>query len=140
MIKIRLSALDFECEIEVKKNAEDYILLVIMSKSDYYKNSGNAWHGQIKDEGEITAIEVLLESCYKYPSVTKWVTINDGMTAYLDCQVNGVEIKFQIKDFRENNKEAELMKRIFVLSNNLIKDPVWEAYTKMLASELFHKP
>jgi hypothetical protein len=129
-IKIVTHILDAALDIEIKKNADRYFLLVILSKSKYYKENGKAWNGKMAF-GNVRQIANAAMQCYRNPSVAKNITINDGKTVKIRLQENGSDINFAVQDIYGGTVESTLMQEIFSSINAIIKDPVLEKYREI---------
>lgn len=136
MIKIAIQSLEGNCDIEIKKNDDQYWLLIIMSKSDYLKETGSVWHEKIKAEGKILEITNLIKQCHKNPSVAKMETISDGMKVDFNLKEEGVLTRLTIKNIEKGMNEFLLMQNLFELINALIKDPILKKYIEVFEKYL----
>jgi len=123
MIKIEIHTLEGILDIEIKKNGDYYFLIVILSKSDYFKENGRAWNGKTKNEEKVWEITNLIKECYKNPSIPKWITINDGRLVMIGLKEDKSEINLIIKDsFEKGQIEIQLMEKMFDFVNEIIQD------------------
>lgn len=123
MIKIEIHVLKGTLDIEIKKNGDQYFLLVILSKSDYFKEKGRSWNGKTMNEEKVCEIKKLIIECYKNPTIPKWVTINDGRLVRIILKEDMSEINLTIKDsFEEGQIEFQLMEKIFAFINEISQD------------------
>jgi len=130
MIKIEIQTLEGTLDIEIKKNGNQYFLLVILSKSDYFRESGRAWNGKTLNEEKVREITNLITECSKKPSIPKWITINDGRLVKINLKEDKSEISLTIKDrYEEGQIEIQLMKKIFDFINEIIQDAFLKKYT-----------
>lgn len=53
MIKIEIQIMEGNLEIEIKKDIDFYSLIVIISKSERFREKGRAWSGKINDEEKL---------------------------------------------------------------------------------------
>jgi hypothetical protein len=51
-----LNILAGQFDIEIKKNEDFYILLVILSKSQYFQEDGRVWSGKIEETEKLFEI------------------------------------------------------------------------------------
>ncbi|MEO4005058.1 hypothetical protein [Flavobacterium sp. CAU 1735] len=131
MIKININTLDGELDIEIKKNDNQYDLIVIMSKSDYFQEKGRVWHKQIDDNQTINKIVNLIKACHTNPSVPNGITINDGIVRKICLDDDTVAIHLVLKDsYHEKTNESELIESIFEYICECIQDPILEKYTR----------
>lgn len=130
MIKIEIHTLEGTLDIEIKKNGDQYFLVVILSKSAYFKENGRAWNGKTMNEEKVWEITNLIMECYKNPSIPKWITINDGRLVKINLKEDKLEINLTIKDsFEEGQIEIQLMEKIFDFINEIIQDTFLKKYT-----------
>jgi len=128
MIKINITSLAGELDIEIKQTDHQYNLIVMMSKSDYFQEAGKAWHAKIDDDQTITKIVSLIKACHTNPSLPKGITICDGTFRKISLE-DTVPIHFVLKDsYHEKTNESELLKSIFTYVCNSMQDPVLEKY------------
>lgn len=130
MIKMEIHILGGELDIEIKQVDDQYLLLVILSKSDYFKENGRAWNGKTMNEPKVREIANLIRDCYKKPSIPKMITINDGRTVKISLKEDKSEISLTIKNiFEEGMIEFQLMQKIFDFINEIIPDAILKKYT-----------
>ena len=132
MIKIEIQILEGQLDIEIKKAGDQYHLLVILSKSAYYKENGRAWNGKTTNQEAVHEIARLIKGSYKNPSVPERITIADGMQVNVDLNEEGEEIHFFIlNNFDEGTNEFRFMQKIVVLINELIPDDALKKYSRV---------
>ena len=130
MIKIEVHILEGQLDIEIKKAGDQYNLLVILSKSAYYKENGRAWNGRTTNSAKVEEIAHLIKECYKKPSVPKRITILDGMQVNIYLKEEGSEIQFYIRNnFDEGSNEFQFMENSFDLINEVIPDEALKRYS-----------
>lgn len=132
MIKIEVHILDGQLDIEIKKEGDHYNLLVILSKSAYYKENGRAWSGRAINNSEVEEIIRLIKECHKKPSIPKQITILDGMQVNINLKEEGAEIRFFIRNnFDEGTNEFQFMQKSFDLINEMIPDEALKKYSQV---------
>jgi hypothetical protein len=136
MIKINITILNGELDIEFKKNADAYFVIVIMSKSAYFKENGKIWHGKTTDETQIQELINLIKAAHQNPSIPQQITINDGLIAKINLKEENSAIQLQLTNIELGNIECELIQKIFAFINDLAQDETLRKYTK--AFEIFH--
>lgn len=129
MIKIVLYILDGQLDIEIKKNDEGYLLLVIMSQSDYFKEKGRVWKGTTIDGQKVKEMLDLIRGCSLNPSIPMKKTVNDGMMIKIKAKEEDSEIELIIRDIEEGMLEYELLQRVFQFVNALVQDNRLKKYT-----------
>jgi hypothetical protein len=132
MIKVQIEILDGELDIEIKKDKDQYFILVILSKSGYYKENGRAWNGKTMDEPKVLEITYLIRECYTKPSIPERITICDGMAARISLKEEGSEVSFTIlNNFDEGTFELQLLQTLFDLVNEMILDTDLKKYSRV---------
>jgi hypothetical protein len=132
MIKIEIHILEGQLDIEVKKEGNEYNLLVLLSKSAYYKENGRAWNGRTANSAKVEEIAHLIKECYKKPSVPGRITILDGMQVNANLKEEGSEIDFSIlNNFDEGTNEFQFMQKAFDLINEEIPDEALKKYSRV---------
>ena len=133
MIKININSLEGEFCIEIKENEDQYDLIVMMSKSDYFQENGRVWYAKTTKKQPITAILNLIKDCEENPSLPTTITINDGIITKISYgkPLNNLVLK----DIDARTIEFELMKKVFELVKELIKDPILEKYMLVFRNE-----
>ena len=130
MIKIEVQILDGQLDIEIKKDGGGYNLLVILSKTAYYKEKGRAWNGRTTNDETVEEIARLIKECYKKPSVPKYITILDGIQVNINLKEKGDEIQLSIlNNFDEGSNEHQFMQNTFDLINEIIPDDDLKRYS-----------
>lgn len=130
MIKIQIDILDGRLEIEIKKNINYFSLMVIISKSETFKENGRAWSGKINEEEKVIEIVNLIKECYKNPNVPIAFTINDGRWVRISLKEDAADTNLEIKhSYAEEHTEHQLIERIFYLINEIIQDKTLKEYT-----------
>lgn len=112
MIKIEIHTLAGQFDIEIKKNEDFYILLVILSKSQYFQEDGRVWSGKIEETEKLFEIVNLIKECYRKPSVPTRITINDGRSIKINLKDDESKIALRLVDIDENTNESELIQKI----------------------------
>jgi hypothetical protein len=112
MIKIEIHTLAGQLDIEIKKNEDFYILLVILSKSQYFQEDGRVWSGKIEETEKLFEIVNLIKDCYIKPSVPTRITINDGRLIKISLKDEESQIALRLVDIDENTNESELIQKI----------------------------
>lgn len=131
MIKIEIIILDGQLDIEIKKSGDDSFLVVILSKSSYFKENGRIWTGKTKKEENVREIKNLIRKCYIKPSKPKVITINDGTIIKINLNDDESEVTFLIENSDEEMTEFQLMKKVFEFINDLVNDADLLRYTKI---------
>lgn len=131
MIKVEIHILDGLLDIEIKKSGDEYFLVIILSKSQYFNENGRAWNGKTKKEEKIKEIIHLIRKCYMKSPKPKMITINDGTIIKINLNEGGSEVKFIIENLDEEMTEFQLMKKVFEFSNELVQDSDLLRYTKI---------
>ena len=133
MIKININSLEGEFCIEIKENEDQYDLIVMMSKSDYFQENGKVWYGKTTEKQRVIAILNLIKACEENPSFPTTITINDGIITKISYgkPLNNLVLK----DIDARTIEFELMKKVFELVKELIKDPILEKYMLVFRNE-----
>ncbi|MGV3612110.1 MAG: hypothetical protein ACO1N0_14220 [Fluviicola sp.] len=130
MIKLEIHILDGQLDIEIKKEGDGYNLLVILSKTVYYKEKGRAWNGRTTNDETVEEIARLIKECYEKPSVPKYITIADGMQVNINLKEEKSEIQFSIlNNFDEGTNEFQFMQNTFDLINEIIPDDALKRYS-----------
>jgi hypothetical protein len=130
MIKIQIDILDGCLEIEIKKNINYYSLIVIISKSETFKENGRAWSGEINEEKKVIEIVNLIKECYNNPAVPIAFTINDGRRVKIRLEEDAADINLDIKhSYAEEHGEHLLVEKIFYLINEIIQDQTLKEYS-----------
>ncbi len=133
MVKIEVHILEGQLDIEVKKEGSEYNLLVLLSKSAYYKENGRAWNGTTTNSAKVEEIVHLIKECYQKPSVPKRITILDGMQVNIHLKEEGSEIDFFIRNnFDEGTNEFQFMQNSFDLIHEVIPDEALKKYCQAL--------
>ncbi|MCE3228790.1 MAG: vinculin [Bacteroidetes bacterium] len=127
-LKVKIEALDYEAEIEIKKDGDLYRLIVIKSKSAYYKHNGKAWHGQTAADAQIKEITGLVEECYVAPTKTKMICILDCTVVTFLYDNDKTKINYSIKDFEEGAKQDMLMAKLYELCNKLTGEIIFKKF------------
>lgn len=112
MIKIEIHTLAGQFDIEIKKNEDFYILLVILSKSQYFQEDGRVWSGKILETEKLFEITNLIKECYIKPSVPTRITILDGRLIKINLKDDASQIALRLVDIDENTNESELIQKI----------------------------
>ncbi|OVE59934.1 hypothetical protein [Chryseobacterium mucoviscidosis] len=112
MIKIEIHTLDGQFDIEIKKNEDFYILLVILSKSQYFQEDGRVWSGKIEETEKLFEIVNLIKECYRKPSVPTRITILDGRSIKINLKDDESQIALRLVDIDKNTNESELIQKI----------------------------
>ncbi|HAO05712.1 MAG TPA: hypothetical protein DCQ50_01750 [Chryseobacterium sp.] len=112
MIKIEIHTLDGQFDIEIKKNEDFYILLVILSKSQYFQEDGRVWSGKIEETEKLFEIVNLIKECYRKPSVPTRITILDGRLIKINLKDDESQIALRLVDIDKNTNESELIQKI----------------------------
>lgn len=112
MIKIEIHTLDGQFDIEIKKNEDFYILLVILSKSQYFQEDGRVWSGKIEETEKLFEIVNLIKECYRKPSVPTRITILDGRSIKINLKYDESQIALRLVNIDENTNESELIQKI----------------------------
>lgn len=131
-IKINIQTLDGELDIEIKKNENRFIVLVILSKSLFFKESGRVWNGNTLEAEKVLEIAALIKESFEKPSLLRSLTINDGILVKIILSEEDVATKLNFTDFGNGTIEGELMKRIFIFIDELIQDSDLREYMKFL--------
>lgn len=121
-IKVRISVLDAETEIEIKKEGDSFKLIVLASASPYHKEKGTAWHGAIADGQAVKEIDSLITGAYRNPSKTEQITILDGISIHVNYQNETETLDFKFKDYNLDSNEDQLLKKLFKLCNQTCGD------------------
>lgn len=130
MIKIQIDILDGRLEIEIKKNINYFSLMVIISKSETFKENGRAWGKKINEEEKVIEIVNLIKECHKNPNVPLAFTINDGRWVRISLKEDAADTNLEIKhSYAEEHTEHQLIERIFYLINEIIQDKTLKEYT-----------
>jgi hypothetical protein len=130
MLKIEIHILSGQLDIEIKKNDDQFVLLVILSKSEYFREKGRVWTAKTADEEKVLEIVNMIKECYVNPSIPKMITINDGIHIKIDLQVEETKINFIIEELEEGTKEFDFRKKIFTFINELVQDTDLENYSR----------
>ncbi|WP_308006708.1 hypothetical protein [uncultured Chryseobacterium sp.] len=112
MIKIEIHTLAGQLDIEIKKNEDFYILLVILSKSQYFQEDGRVWSRKIEETEKLFEIVNLIKECYRKPSVPTRITILDGRSIKINLKDDESQIALRLVDIDENTNESELIQKI----------------------------
>ncbi|REC51359.1 MULTISPECIES: hypothetical protein [Chryseobacterium] len=112
MIKIEIHTLAGQFDIEIKKNEDFYILLVILSKSQYFQEDGRVWSGKIEETEKLFEIVNLIKECYRKPSVPTRITILDGRSIKINLKDDESQIALRLVDIDKNTNESELIQKI----------------------------
>lgn len=131
MIKVEIHILDGLLDIEVKKSGDEYFLVIILSKSQYFNENGRAWNGKTEKEEKIKEIIHLIKKCHMKSSKPKMIAINDGTIIKINLNEGGSEVKFIIENLDEEMTEFQLMKEVFEFINDIVKDADLLRYTKI---------
>jgi len=123
MIKIEIHTLDGQFDIEIKRNENFYVLLVILSTSQYFNENGRVWNGKIMKTEKLFKIVSLIKECYKKPSLPTSITINDGRVIKINLNDNESQtIVLNLINIDENTNEFELIQKIKELTNEIISN------------------
>lgn len=130
MIKIEIHTLDGQFDIEIKRNEDFYILLVIASKSEYFRDhNGKVWSGKILETKKLFEITNLIKECYRNPSVPTRITILDGRSIKINLQDDESQISLRLIDIDENTNESKLIQKIKELTIEIIgNDAILQDY------------
>lgn len=129
MIKIEIHILEGQLDIEIKKNLDQYFLLVILSQSTYFKEKSRAWNGKTMDEPKVQEIAHFIKECHQNPSIPKGITINDGMMVKITLKDDISAILLTIKDdFDEADIEFQLIQKVFDFVHEIIDDVTLKKY------------
>lgn len=120
MIKIEIHTLAGQLDLEIKKNEDFYILLVILSKSQYFQEDGRVWSGKILETEKLFEITNLIKECYRNPSVPTRITILDGRLIKINLKDDESQIALRLVDIDENTNESELIQKIKEITNEVI--------------------
>ena len=131
MIKITIQIPDGELDIEIKKNGSEFFLIIILSKSAYFKENGRFWNAKTSDEAKVLEIANAIKGSHSKPSMPKRITINDGKIIRINLKENGSEMNLVIKEIEESTIEFQLMQKISGFVNDLIPDAALEKYTAL---------
>ena len=132
MIKLEIHILDGQLDIEIKKAGDQYHLLVLLSKSAYYREKGRAWNGSTTNHAAVQEIARLIRVCYEKPSVPKRITILDGMQVNIHLEEENSEIQFYIRNnFDKGTNESQFMQNTFDLINEVIPDEALKKYSRV---------
>ncbi|SDJ57334.1 hypothetical protein [Chryseobacterium jejuense] len=112
MIKIETHTLAGQLDIEIKRNENNYFLLVIVSKSQYFKENGKVWNCKIMRTEKLFDIISLIKECYKKTSVPTKITILDGTLRKINLNDEESQIVLHLIDIDENTNESELLQSI----------------------------
>lgn len=130
MIKLEIHILNGQLDIEIKKEGDGYNLLVILSKTVYYKEKGRAWNGRTTNDETVEEIARLIKECYEKPSVPKRLVILDGMQVNVTFKEKGTEVRFSIlNNFDKGTNEFQFMQNTFDLINEIIPDDALKRYS-----------
>jgi hypothetical protein len=122
MIKIEIHTLAGQFDIEIKRNEDFYILLVILSKSQYFQEDGRVWNGKIEETEKLFEIVNLIKECYRNPSVPTRITISDGRLIKINLRDDESQIALRLIDIDENTNEFELIQKIKEFTNEVTGD------------------
>lgn len=130
MIKVKIHTLDGQFDIEIKRNEDFYALLVIASKSEYFRDhNGKVWSGKIKETEKLFEIVNLIKECYRKPSVPTRITILDGRSIKINLQDDESQISLRLIDIDENTNESKLIQKIKELTIEIIgNDAILQDY------------
>lgn len=130
MIKIEIHTLDGQFDIEIKRNENFYVLLVILSTSQYFNENGRVWNGKIMKTEKLFKIVSLIKECYKKPSLPTSITINDGRIIKINLNDNESQtIVLNLINIDENTNEFELIQKIKELTHEIIgNDAILQDY------------
>lgn len=130
MIKIEIHTLDGQFDIEIKRNENFYILLVILSTSQYFNENGRVWNGKIMKTEKLFKIVSLIKECYKKPSLPTSITINDGRIIKINLNDNESQtIVLNLINIDKNTNEFELIQKIKELTHEIIgNDAILQDY------------
>lgn len=130
MIKIEIHTLDRQFDIEIKRNENFYVLLVIASKSQYFNENGRVWNGKIMKTEKLFEIVSLIKECYQKPSLPTSITINDGRVIKIKLNDNESQtIVLNLINIDENTNEFELIQKIKELTHEIIgNDAILQDY------------
>lgn len=133
MIKIEIQTLQASLDIEIKTDNNQYNLLVLLSKSAYFKESGRAWHGKTTEGEKVQTIIELIQNCYANPSAKKSITINDGRLIKIASRSDSADINFNLADtYEEHAIENQLVKALYDFTTEIIQDEILDKYMKEL--------
>jgi len=133
MIKIAVHILDGELAIEIKQNGDHYEVLVVLSKSAYFKENGRIWHKKVVPENSLQELIHLLQKAYSAPSNPGSLTINDGCTITVNLKEDESEITFAMKNFEDGTIELQVMKKLYGYLNEIFQDAILMKYTTIFA-------
>ena len=129
MIKIAIQNTEGELDIEIKKNGDEFFLIIILSNSAYFEENGRVWNAKTSNEAKVLEIADAIKASYAKPSAPKRSTINDGRIIKINLKENGSEMNLLIKDLEENTIEFQLMQKISGFVNELVQDAALTKYT-----------
>ena len=119
MIKIEIHTLDGQFDIEIKRNENFYVLLVILSRSKFFNENGKVWSGKILETEKLFEITNLIKECYRNPSIATRITINDGRLIKISLNDDESQIALRLIDIDENTNEFELIQKIKKFTNEV---------------------
>ncbi|MFZ4929042.1 hypothetical protein [Chryseobacterium sp. Mn2064] len=130
MIKIEIHILDGCLDIEIKNNNEHYSLIVIISKSETYKEKGRAWSDIIDNKEKISEIVNLIKESHENPSIPTAFTINDGRSVTVSLKEDAKDLNLNLVHcYAEEHNEYQLVNNILHLINETIQDKILDGYT-----------
>lgn len=129
MIKLEIHTLAGQLDIEIKRNENFYVLIVIISKSQYIKENGRVWSGKIIETERLFEIVNLIKKCYKIPPIPTTITINDGKLIKINLYNDQLQVSLNLIDIEKNTNEFELIQEIKKFTNEVTgNDPTLQDY------------
>lgn len=119
MIKIEIHTLAGQLDIEIKRNENFHVLLVIIAKSQYFKKNGRVWSGKIIETERLFEIVSLIKKCYNSPSIPTTITINDGKLIKINLHNDQLQVSLNLIDIEKNTSEFELIQEIKKFTNEV---------------------
>jgi hypothetical protein len=132
MIKLEIHTLAGQLDIEIKRNENFYVLLVIISKSQYFKENGRVWSGKIIETERLFEIVNLIKKYYNRPLIPTTITINDGKLIKINLHNDQLQISLNLMDIEKNTNEFELIQEIKKFTNEVTdNDPTLQDYLNL---------
>ncbi|KPH12436.1 hypothetical protein [Chryseobacterium sp. ERMR1:04] len=132
MIKLEIHTLTGQLDIEIKRNENFYVLLIIVSKSQYFKENGKVWSGKIIETERLFEIVSLIKKSYNRPSIPTTITINDGKLIKINLHHDQLQVSLNLIDIEKNTNEFELIEEIKKFTNEVTgNDPTLQDYLNL---------
>lgn len=129
MIKLEIHTLAGQLDIEIKRNENFHVLIVIISKLQYFKENGRVWSGKIIETESLFEIVSLIKECYNRPSIPTTITINDGKLIKINLHNDQLQVSLKLIDIEKNTNEFELIQEIKKFTNEVTgNDPNLQDY------------